>query len=312
MGQVYLTATRDASMVCLLGTSWQADPAARPLPAALFNVAVTHGAQEDDEAHAERRARFAQTIVPAHRGKRDRNHDAPSVHYVKTVVLADIIRAARPVVAANIAGRVNPEDKHPIYDVNNCTSYQLKDLVVVPQTLKVECPRDRQAGSAYVDMMPRKHVGTATAILSYAWKYPLRLVVGALEEWCTTSGLNPRTQYVWIDVLCWNQHPGRLSDPVKEWQLRVTAIGRQLTMLHPWTNPIYMTRAWVSPRSCPHPPPDLMFRSLVFRPPGLSSCSLQGSSVSSTPCACHRMISAPINPSRRNCFLLSSPRNDFV
>ena len=285
---------------------WQADPAARPLPAALFNVAVTHGAQEDDEAHAERRARFAQTIVPAQRGKWDRNHDAPSVHYVKTVVLADIIRAATPVVAANIAGRVNPEDKHPIYDVNNCTSYQLKDLVVVPQTLEVECPRDRQAGSAYVDMMPRKHVGTATAILSYAWKYPLRLVVGALEEWCTTAGLNPRTQYVWIDVLCWNQHPGRLSDPVKEWQLRTTAIGRQLTMLHPWTNPIYMTRAWVSPRSCPHPLLIYCFALCSSVLPVCPPALCRGSSVS-TPCPCHRMISAPINPSRRNRFLLSSP-----
>ena len=45
MGQVYLTATRDASMVCLLGTSWQADPAASKL---LQNV--TNGKVKPDDA----------------------------------------------------------------------------------------------------------------------------------------------------------------------------------------------------------------------------------------------------------------------
>jgi len=79
---------------------------------------------------------------------------------------------------------------------------------------------------------------------SYAWRYPLRLVSGALNEWCSAKQLDPKRQYVWIDVLCWNQH-GRLADPVVEWTLRVEAIGHQLTMLHPWNSPVYTTRAWV-------------------------------------------------------------------
>ena len=81
---------------------------------------------------------------------------------------------------------------------------------------------------------------------SYAWRYPIRLVVGALSEWCKTSALDPKQQYVWIDVICWNQHPGRLSDPVAEWVPRVTAIGTQLTMLHPWSRSVYMTRGCVA------------------------------------------------------------------
>ena len=44
-------------------------------------------------------------------------------------------------------------------------------------------------------------------------------------------------------MLCWNQH-GRLVDPVGEWTPRVQAIGHQLTMLHPWNSPIYVTRGW--------------------------------------------------------------------
>ena len=81
---------------------------------------------------------------------------------------------------------------------------------------------------------------------SYAWRYPIRLVVGALSAWCKTSALDPKQQYVWIDVICWNQHPGRLSDPVAEWVPRVTAIGTQLTMLHPWSRSVYMTRGCVA------------------------------------------------------------------
>ena len=81
---------------------------------------------------------------------------------------------------------------------------------------------------------------------SYAWRYPIRLVVGALSEWCKTSALDPKEQYVWIDVICWNQHPGRLADPVAEWVPRVTAIGTQLTMLHPWSRSVYMTRGCVT------------------------------------------------------------------
>ena len=71
-------------------------------------------------------------------------------------------------------------------------------------------------------------------------------MVGALSEWCKTSALDPKQQYVWIDVICWNQHPGRLSDPVAEWVPRVTAIGTQLTMLHPWSRSVYMTRGCVA------------------------------------------------------------------
>ena len=51
--------------------------------------------------------------------------------------------------------------------------------------------------------------------------------------------------YVWIDVICWNQHPGWLSDPVAEWVPRVTEIG---TQLHPWSRSVYMTRGCVASR----------------------------------------------------------------
>ena len=203
-------------------------------------------AEEDDEATAARTARYKQRARPAQLTV-DRNHLAPSVRFMELEILPAVMQAARSVVEANLAGRGDPNSKHPITDVRDCSTYQLKDLIVVPRTIDFPCPIDRQAGAAYVDVLHAthpEHVGTATAILSYAWRYPIRLVVGALGEWCKTSALDPKEQFVWIDVMCWNQHPGRLSDPVAEWVPRVTAIGTQLTMLHPWSRSVYMTRGW--------------------------------------------------------------------
>ena len=223
-----------------------ATAADRPGFSELYEIAVKHGAEEDDEATAARTARYKQRARPAQLTV-DRNHLAPSVRLMELEILPAVIQAARSVVEANLAGRGDPNSKHPITDVRDCSTYQLKDLIVVPRTIDFPCPIDRQAGAAYVDVLHDthpEHVGTATAILSYAWRYPIRLVVGALGEWCKTSALDPKEQFVWIDVMCWNQHPGRLSDPVAEWVPRVTAIGTQLTMLHPWSRSVYMTRGW--------------------------------------------------------------------
>ena len=120
----------------------------------------------------------------------------------------------------------------------------IKDYIVIPTTKDLTCPRDHQQGGIFVDtLLGADSVGPATAILSYAWKYPFRLIASATLDWCSTHALDPKRQYIWIDVLCWNQH-GRLTDPVGEWALRVEAIGHQLTMLHPWNSPLYTTRAW--------------------------------------------------------------------
>ena len=297
----------------LMTPCWAAEPEARPDFGQLYGIAVLYGGQEDNEADAERTDQWRNQTAVAQLVQ-DRNHDAPSVSYMKTAVLPMLIEAAAPIVEANLAGRVDPKDKHPIYNVQDCSSYQLKDLIVVPQTLAFACPRDRKAGSAYVDMMPREHVGTATAILSYAWRYPLRLVVGALEVWCTKAGLSPQEQFVWIDVICWNQHPGRLSDPVGEWTPRVTAIGHQLTMLHPWDRPIYVTRAWVRVSVAPTMPSTNAVSGVRHQPayseslpwpPPPSSCSCllivacSACSSSGTPSSSDTTASSPSSSPRR-------------
>ena len=96
----------------------------------------------------------------------------------------------------------------------------------------------------YVDSLQGDgSVGQASVILSYCWRHPFQLVSGALADWCSTDGPDQRRVYVWIDVVCWNQN-ARLGDPTGDWERRVLKIGHQLTMLHPWSAPIYTTRAW--------------------------------------------------------------------
>ena len=222
---------------------WAMDAAERPSFGELYDKCVVHGAVEDqvtlEERAAARGAPPASTTVLG-----DARCLAPSVHYLSATLLPELHSAVRPVAEANLAGQGDPNLRFPLLDVCDASSYQVKDYVVVPSTRDVLCKRDNQLGAIFVDTLSgANNVGAATAILSYAWKYSLRLVSGALDDWCGADGLDPKRQYVWLDVLCWNQH-GRLSDPVAEWTPRVAAIGRQLTMLHPWNRPIYTTRAW--------------------------------------------------------------------
>ena len=219
------------------------EPTERPTFGALYDIAVKHGAGEDEEALD------AQKKVPApkRRGsllRGDRKYVATSVHYLRTVLLPDLRAAVKPVVRANLAGAGDPTDEFPLVNVDDASSFQLKDCIVLPRTASLTCIRDKQQGAVFVDTLAGADlVGSATAILSYAWRYAFVLVAGALGDWCESNSLNSKRQYVWMDVLCWNQH-GRIGNAVAEWQTRVCAIGHQLTMLHPWNCPVYATRAW--------------------------------------------------------------------
>ena len=222
---------------------WRANPNARPTFGELYDICVLHGAVEDQVTLDQRAAKG-----PLRTGRGslvgDLRYLAPSVRYLSGTLVPELHLAVGPGVEANLAGRGDPDLLFPLLDAGEANSYHVKDSIVVPATRDVTCKRDGQPGAIFVDTLSGgDNVGPATAILSYAWKYPLRLMAGALDDWCSAGTLDPTRQYVWIDVLCWNQH-GRLSDPVAEWTPRVEAIGHQLTMLHPWNRPIYTTRAW--------------------------------------------------------------------
>lgn len=74
------------------------------------------------------------------------------------------------VVELNAASRkdLNASDTSPV-DGKLATAYDVKDLIVLPRTKDVLCPRDGQMGAIFVDTLSDDaNVGTATAILSYA------------------------------------------------------------------------------------------------------------------------------------------------
>jgi hypothetical protein len=83
------------------------------------------------------------------------------------------------------------------------------------------------------------------------WDYTIVAVASALWRW-TQSEMrcrNPKRAYVWICSLCLNQHRiGQMTvspqSLAHEFGSRVQSIGRLLTMLEPWHNPLYLTRAW--------------------------------------------------------------------
>ena len=225
------------------------DAKKRPAFGELYDVAVAHGAIEDEETLEEyacmrRRPSFQLGRTVQVDNPDDRSLLAPSVHHLGGVVLSDLHAAVAATVEKNLSGSVDPEDLFPLLDAQEASSYHVKDFLVLPQTKSVVCLRDGQLGAIFVDTLEgADNVGNATAILSYAWKYGLALIAGALNDWCATEGRDPKRQYIWLDVLCWNQH-GRLADPVGEWCPRVERIGHQLTMLYPWNEPVYTTRGW--------------------------------------------------------------------
>ena len=79
-----------------------ADPVDRPSFGALYDVAVKHGAEEDDEALAERAARrkqelaSAQTAAAVEDAEVDRALLGPSVHHLKAALVPGMLKALEP------------------------------------------------------------------------------------------------------------------------------------------------------------------------------------------------------------------------
>lgn len=150
----------------------------------------------------------------------------PSVHHLATVV------ASKVPESATIATTVQ--------------------IVLKPASANTRCPRDGELGCAYVDtLVSSDDVGQANALLSYTWRYKLSSVVNALQRWAHKERREAQHTYIWICCACINQHRVNAATKIltpeelaAEFGPRVLSIGRILTMLEPWRNPIYLSRAW--------------------------------------------------------------------
>ena len=88
-----------------------------------------------------------------------------------------------------------------------------------------------------------RHLGEATAMISYTWDDLYITVVRALEAWCAGHGTDPESARIWMCSLRINQYsiPENLE---ATFGLRVEAIGLLLPLLLPWEKPNYICRLW--------------------------------------------------------------------
>mmetsp|Transcript_2717 Transcript_2717/g.3821 ORF Transcript_2717/g.3821 Transcript_2717/m.3821 type:complete len:540 (-) Transcript_2717:18-1637(-) len=151
--------------------------------------------------------------------------------------------------------------KHPDSG-NDTTIYQIEALrefdkngIIREKGKNTMCPIDSEKGAAYVHTLQgADHVGPASIMLSYTWRYTIGDIVDVLTNYCKSNGLNQKKLYVWICCLCVNQHRVVESMKRKEdipfddfrkvFHGRVTGIGHVVAMMSPWTGPEYLNRVW--------------------------------------------------------------------
>jgi hypothetical protein len=144
------------------------------------------------------------------------------------------------------------------------TMAQVCAEVVKPQTrfqhqtkqTEVHCAYAALIGRA-VDDKGQPCVGRATHFLSYAWKwkYSWKVVFTALElfeQQQAEAGAEP--SYFFIDQFCLDQHEmsstahdatdKKYTEIVANLQKSIEAPGKVLMLLHPWNQPIVLSRAW--------------------------------------------------------------------
>lgn len=91
---------------------------------------------------------------------------------------------------------------------------------------------------------PKDHCGRAKFFVSCAMKTRVVDVVAALESWCRRRKLNPKRVYVWMSALCTNQATSRTSNHARALAHRIASIRTFLSVLSPWSAPIYAQRLW--------------------------------------------------------------------
>lgn len=143
-------------------------------------------------------------------------------------------------------------------DVAGCQDpnfHQLKDLVYGPTAMGygLICPRDGLPNCAMVDALPRARRQKATHFLSWVWGYNLSTVLGALENWMSSSSQCGEDDiFIWMCYACNNQFrifdddkPHRGPDNLKAvFESTLSSAGRMLALIDSWRSPTYHKRIW--------------------------------------------------------------------
>eukprot|EP00037_Helgoeca_nana_P029953 m.365208 g.365208 ORF g.365208 m.365208 type:complete len:1889 (-) comp28082_c0_seq5:432-6098(-) len=221
---------------------WNRDPYLRPTYTAFCETLVDLGATPTDPTTDINR----DELPPIRNGSKKQLFMGPTVHYISTKL--------RPRTLAAVAKPWTDRNGNHLDNPETATIAHAVAAVVKPATKNVTCPQDHKKGCSLVDALNLDRdqnpddVGYADALLSYTWGYRIVAVASALDLWVATSGRKPKETSVWVCSLCLNQH--RMESTVTSEELaetfgsRVRSIGRVLPLLEPWSDPVYLTRAW--------------------------------------------------------------------
>ncbi len=91
------------------------------------------------------------------------------------------------------------------------------------------------------------HVADANVFVSHAWAYKFVDLLAAMQHWAAENKHDPASLFLWIDLFSVNQHIS--ASTTQEWwsgvfRNGITATGRVVLVLAPWSNPIPLSRAW--------------------------------------------------------------------
>lgn len=134
---------------------------------------------------------------------------------------------------------------------------QLEGLTTTDVCVKYVIPLTQEKSCSYCDLIKGKlsdtdpstsiddGINVANVFVSHAWKYNFLDVVNTLRQ---AQGDDSQLRYYfWFDVFSNNQHDTS-SVPYEWWEgtfkSAIRRIGRTMLIIHPWNNPIPLTRAW--------------------------------------------------------------------
>ena len=171
-----------------------------------------------------------------------------SIHHLVNVVLEHCPLVMEAQLARSNRSGVDfdgnpPEVWRPlITDAEAATVWHMVHGWAKPLTAAARCSYVEHV-YATVDIGRDRHVGEATAMISYTWGDPYVKVMRALEAWSDGHGFDPTATRIWICSLCVDQYnlPQSLQATFGR---RVEKIGMLLPLLVPWQHPRYITRLW--------------------------------------------------------------------
>ena len=116
---------------------------------------------------------------------------------------------------------------------------------IVPMTKDLSCSYCDQIKKKATNPNTDDGVDVANVFVSHAWKYNFLNVVETLRQ--AQNDEPKRKFYFWFDLFSNNQHDTS-NIPYEWWEgtfkLAIRRIGKTILIIHPWNNPIPLTRAW--------------------------------------------------------------------